>query len=60
MDPEFLEKINTQFLCLPTAILCHTLCCYQTRVFNDEVHFTRSNSRRKPPLITVPGENPGI
>ena len=59
MDPEFLEKINSTFLCLTTAILCHALGCWQTGLFI-EVHFTRSNSRGKPPLIKVHGENPLI
>jgi len=58
MDPEFLEKINAQFLCrLTTAILCYALRCWQTGVFIDEVHFTHSNSGVKPPLIGVRGEN---
>ena len=59
MDPEFLEKINPTFLCLTTAILCHTLRSWQTGRFIDEVHFTVSNSRGKPPLMRVRGENPG-
>ena len=57
MDPEFLEKINPTFLCLTTAILCHTLRCWQTGLFIDEVNFTRSNSQGKPPLIRVRREN---
>jgi len=50
MDPEFLEKINAQFLCLTTTIVSHALRCWQTEVFNDEVHFTYSNSPGKPPI----------
>ena len=57
MDPEFLEKINPTFLCLTTAILCHALRCWQTGLFIDEIHFTRSNSRGKSLLIRVRGEN---
>ena len=60
MDPEFLAKINPTFLCLTTAILCHALRCWQTGLCIDEVHFKRSNSRGKPPLIRVHGENPVI
>ena len=44
MDLEFLEKINPTFLCLTTAILYHALRCWQTGLFIDKVHFTRSNS----------------
>ena len=60
MDPEFLEKRNPTFLCLTTAILCHALRCWKMGLFIDEVHFTRSNSRGKPPLIRVRGGNPLI
>ena len=60
MDPEFLEKINPTFLSLTTARLCHALCCWQTGLYIDVVHFKRSNSRGKPPLIRVRGENPVI
>ena len=60
MDPEFVERINPTFLCLTTAILGHTLRCWQTGLFIDEVHFTGSNSRGKPPLIRVREENPVI
>ena len=60
MDPEFLEKINPKFLFLTTAILCHALRCWQTGLFIDEVHFTRSNSRGQPSLIRVRIENPVI
>ena len=60
MDPEFFEKINPTFLCLTTAILCHALRCWQKELFIDEVYFRRSNSRGKPPLIRVRGENPVI
>ena len=60
MDPEFLEKINPTFLCLTTAILCQALRCWQTGLFIDEVHFTRSDSRGKLRLIRVRGENPVI
>ena len=60
MDPVCLEKINPTFLCLTTAILYHALRCWQTGLFIDDVHFTRSNSRGKPPLIRVRGENPLI
>ena len=57
MDPECLEKINSTFLCLTTAILCHALRCWQTGLLIDEVHFTCSNSRGKQELIRVCGEN---
>ena len=60
MDPEFLVKINTTFLCLTTAIICYALRFWQTGLFIDEVHFIRSNSRGKPPLIRVCEENPVI
>ena len=60
MDSEFLDNLNPTFLCLTTSILCHALRCGQTGLFIDEVHFTRSNSRGKPPLIRVRGENPVI
>jgi len=57
MDPEFVEQINAQFLCLTIANLCHALHCWQTGVFNDEFHFIRTNSRDKLPLISVCREN---
>ena len=60
MAQEFLEKKNPTFLCLTTAILCHALRCWQTGLFIDQVDFTRSNSRGKPTLIRVRGENPVI
>ena len=60
MDPEFLEKINPTFQFLTIAILCHALHCWQTELLIDEIHYTHSNSRAKPPLIRVCRENPVI
>ena len=60
MDPEFLAKINPTFPCLTTSMLCHALRYWQMGHFIDQVHFIRSNSRGKPPLIRVGGENPVI
>ena len=57
MDPEFLEKTNPTFLCLTTVLLCHELHCWQTGLFIEEVDFRHCNSRVKPPVIRVRGEN---
>lgn len=43
MDEGFLGKIDGPFICLATAILCHSLRCWRTGDFIDNVPFTRAN-----------------
>ena len=43
MDEEFLGKIDGQFICLTAAILCHSLRCWRTGDFIDNVLFMRAN-----------------
>ena len=43
MDEGFLRKINGPFICLTAAILCHSLRCWRTGDFIDNVPFTRAN-----------------
>ena len=47
LNDEFLARINGPFICLSAAILCHSLRCWQSGIFVDEINFTRSNSRGK-------------
>ena len=47
MDKEFLGKINSPFICLTAAILCHSLRCWQSEDFIDNVPFTQANCRGK-------------
>src|SRR5205807_825118 len=47
LNDEFLARINDPFICLSAAILCHSLRCWQSGIFVDEINFTRSNSRGK-------------
>jgi len=43
MDKGFLGKIDGPFICLAAAILCHSLRCWRTGDFIDNVPFTRTN-----------------
>jgi len=43
MEEGFLGKIDGPFICLATAILCHSLRCWRTGDFIDNVPFTRAN-----------------
>jgi len=47
MDKGFLGKINGPFLCLTAAILSHSLRCWWTGNFIDNVAFTRASSKGK-------------
>jgi len=47
MDEGFLDKIDGPFICLTAAILCHSLPCWRTRNFIDNVPFTRASSKGK-------------
>ena len=42
-DARFLGKIDGPFICLTAAMLCHSLRCWETGIFIDNVAFTRSN-----------------
>jgi len=46
-DYGFLDKIEGPFICLTAAILCHSLRCWQTDIFIDNVAFTQPNSGGK-------------
>jgi hypothetical protein len=43
MDEEFLGKIDGPLICLTAAILCHSLRCWRTGDFIDNMPFTRAN-----------------
>ena len=43
MDKGFLGKIDGPFICLTAAILCHSLRCWRSEDFIDNVPFTRAN-----------------
>jgi len=47
MDEGFLGKIDGSFICLTAAILCHSLRCWQTGNFINNVAFTRASSKGK-------------
>ena len=47
MDQGFLGRIDSPFICLTAAILCHSLRCWRTGDFIDNVPFTRANRRGK-------------
>jgi len=43
----FLGKIDGLFISLTAAILCHSLRCRPSGIFEDKVAFTRSNAGSK-------------
>jgi len=43
-DARFLGKIESPFICLTAAMLCHWLRWWRTGIFIDEVVFTRCNA----------------
>ena len=43
MDEGYLSKINGPFICLTAAILCHSLQCWLTGDFIDNVPVTLAN-----------------
>ncbi|RPA88666.1 hypothetical protein L873DRAFT_901613 [Choiromyces venosus 120613-1] len=43
-DEGFMGKIDGPFICLTVAILCHSLRCWQTGIFIDNVAFTHASS----------------
>jgi len=47
MDERFLDKIDGPFIYLTSAILCHSLRCWRTGNFIDNVAFTRASSKGK-------------
>jgi len=47
MDKKFLDKIDGQFICMIAAVLCHSLRCWQTGNFIDNVAFTRASAKGK-------------
>jgi len=47
MDKWFLGTIDGPFICLTAAILCHSLRCWRTGNFIDNVAFTRASSKGK-------------
>jgi len=47
MDEGFLGKIDSPFICLTAAILCHSLRCWRTGDFIDNVPFTGAICRGK-------------
>jgi len=46
-DARFRGKIDSPFICLTAAMLCHSLRCWRTGIFIDKVVFTRANARGK-------------
>jgi len=46
-DARFLGKIDSPFICLTAAMLCHSRRCWWTGIFIDKVVFTRSNAGGK-------------
>jgi len=46
-DARFLGKIDSLFICLTAAMVCHSLRCWRTGIFIDKVVFTRSNAGDK-------------
>jgi len=47
MDEQFLGKIDGLFICLTAAILCHSLRCWRTGNFMENVAFTGACSKGK-------------
>jgi len=47
MDEGFLGKIDGPFIYLTAAILCHSLRCWRTGTFINNVAFTRASSKSK-------------
>jgi len=47
MDYEFLGRIDGPFICLTAAILCHSLQCWRTGNFINNLAFTRASSKGK-------------
>jgi len=47
MDEVFLGTINGPFICLTAAILYHSLRCWRTGNFIDNVAFTRASPKGK-------------
>jgi hypothetical protein len=47
MDTDFDDKINGNFLCLISAILCHTLRAWQTGTYVEPRDFKRETSLGK-------------
>jgi len=45
MDEGFLGKINSPFICLTADILYHSLRCWRTGNFIDNIAFTRASSK---------------
>jgi len=46
-DARFLGKIDSPFICLTAAMLCHSLRYWRTGIFIDKARFTRSNAAGK-------------
>jgi len=47
MDEGFVGKINGPFICLTAAILCHSVQCWRTGNFIDNLACTRASSKGK-------------
>ena len=47
MDEGFLGKIDSPFICLTAARLCHSLRCWWTGNFINNVAFTRTSFKGK-------------
>jgi len=46
-DEGFLDKVEGPFICLTAAILCHSLRCWRTAIFINNVVFTQASSGGK-------------
>lgn len=52
-EPEFLENINAQFICLVCSVIQHNLKAYRTGQYEEPLDFKQVNSARKSIVLLI-------